>query len=146
MDNTIALQLRASIKKHEGFRRHGYRDSKGILTIGYGRNLEAIGISETEADIMLNDDIVNATAELYQFLPWTQQLDDARKAVLIEMTFNMGIEKLLTFNVGPDCFLAKVKEGKWEEAEQHGLNSLWAKEVGNRADDLMHVLVKGSFN
>lgn len=142
MDNTVALQMRASIKRHEDLRKKVYPDSKGIPTLGWGRNVRDVGISESEAEILLSNDIFNATADLYHFLPWTQQLEDVRKAVLIEMTFNMGIEKLLGFK----NFLADVKANNWESAEKNGLDSLWAKKVGNRADDLMHVLVKGSFS
>jgi len=141
MDNEIAIKLRDSIKRHEGFRSKMYLDSASIPTIGWGRNIRDVGISQSEADILLNNDIVNATAELYQFLPWTQQLDDVRKAVLVELNFNMGIEKLLQFKK----MLADLQAKDYLSAASEMLNSEWAREVGNRAHDLSYIMEKGSF-
>ena len=139
MDSQIALKLRASIKRHEGLKKFPYRDSVGKLTIGYGRNISDVGISETEADIMLNDDIVNATADLYRHYPWTQDLDDVRKAVLIEMSFNLGIGGLMEFR----NMLQHVQCGDYEIAAKDMLASDWAKQVGNRAHDLAFSMEKG---
>ncbi len=139
MDNNIALKLRESIKRHEGFKKLPYNDTRGNLTIGYGRNLRSVGISETEADIMLNDDIINATVELYRFIPWTQNLDDSRKAAFIELNFNMGIEKLLGFRK----MLDYAKENDWPNASKELLDSDWKAEVGNRANDIAYVLENG---
>jgi lysozyme len=140
MDQNIAQKLRESIKRHESFRPYPYLDTKGNLTIGYGRNLTLNRISETEGEILLGNDIINATAELYRFIPWTQDLEDARKAILIEMTFNMGIEKLLQFKK----MLEAIQNKDYELASQEMLNSTWHEEVGNRADDLAYAMQKGT--
>lgn len=142
MDSQIAVKLRASIKRHEGLKRFPYRDTQGKWTIGYGRNLTDVGISETEADIMLNDDIVNATAELYRFLPWAQDLDDIRKAVLIECVFNMGIEGLLTFRE----MLSSLKNNNYVLAAKQMLESKWASQVGTRANDLSYSIETGKMS
>jgi lysozyme len=140
MDSAIALKLRNRLKLHEGFRRFPYLDSKGNLTIGWGRNLKAVGVSETEAEIMLGDDVVNATAELYRALPWTQDLDDPRKCAFIELSFNMGVEKLLGFSKMIN--FAKAKE--WKEASAALLDSNWDKEVGsNRAQAIAYTIEFG---
>jgi len=139
MDNQVSLKLRASIKKHEGLKLKPYRDSKNILSIGWGRNLEQVGISESEAEILLSNDIANATYDLYHFLPWVQGIDDVSKAVLIEMCFNMGIENLLGFRE----FLEAVKMGDREKASKCMLDSLWANQVHGRSNDLAFSMEKG---
>jgi len=53
-----------------------YRDSVGKLTIGVGRNLDDVGISAEEADVLLANDIAKAQAELKQALPWTANRRD----------------------------------------------------------------------
>lgn len=42
----------ATLKRHEGFRKFPYRDSRGIWTVGYGINLEHRGF-DTEESLML---------------------------------------------------------------------------------------------
>ena len=49
--------LRSQLERHEGLRLKPYRDTVGKLTVGYGRNLEDVGISRDEADFMLDNDI-----------------------------------------------------------------------------------------
>lgn len=88
--------LEAQIKRHEGSgpRKHGrflpYKDSKGILSIGWGRNLQANGIRESEAQILLSNDIDDAIKECFAELPWFRNLDTVRQAVVTELMFNMG--------------------------------------------------------
>lgn len=139
MDANITQKLRDSIKRHEGFRKYPYIDTTGHTSIGFGRNLDVIGISETEADILLGNDIINATVELYKFLPIAQTIDDVRKAVLIEMSFNMGIEKMLQFK----GMIAALKIKDYKLAAEDMLNSLWAKQVHNRANDLAYAMETG---
>jgi len=139
MSPEIADKLRNSIKKHEGFRQYLYTDSTGNASIGYGRNLHAVGISITEADILLGDDITNATMELYRFLPLAQDLDDVRKAVLIEFTFNIGIEKVLQFR----AMIKALEEKDYKAAAAAMLDSEWAKQVHSRANDMSYSMETG---
>jgi len=132
MKSDISLKLKDSIKNDEGFRRFIYKDIKGNQTIGYGRNVAQVGVSELEAEILLSNDISNATMELYRFLPFAQSLDDIRKAALIELTFNVGIEKVIQFRKMIDA----LKNKDFELASNEMLDSEWAKEVGNRANKL----------
>ena len=49
-------------KDFEGLRLKPYRCSAGKLTIGYGRNLEDVGIDEKEASMMFERDWAQAEA------------------------------------------------------------------------------------
>jgi GH24 family phage-related lysozyme (muramidase) len=51
----ISDHLIQRIKIEEGFRRFPYFDIEGNITIGYGRNLRSVGISEEEAEILQGD-------------------------------------------------------------------------------------------
>ena len=53
--------LIAQLKRHEGFRAKPYQCSANKTTIGYGRNLQDVGITEGEAVSLLNNDIQIAT-------------------------------------------------------------------------------------
>jgi lysozyme len=74
-----------------------YKDSKGILTIGYGRNLDANGLRESEARILLDNDVDAAIKECFERFPWFRQLDTVRQAVVSELVFNMGMTTFLQF-------------------------------------------------
>ncbi len=134
-------ELKKSIKKHEGLQLKVYTCPAGKLTIGYGRNVEDRGITEKEANIMLENDILDMKLELEDRLPLFKYLDDVRQNVLIEMAFNIGIQGLLNFKKTLEYISVK----DYENASQEMLNSKWANQVGKRAITLSNLLKKGEF-
>ncbi len=129
MDAANQQRLRAELIRHEGLRLKPYRDSTGYLTIGTGRNLDAIGISQDENDLMLNNDIQRAEQTLNQYCPWWSALDAVRQRVLMNMCFNLGIAKLLLFTKT----LTAIQQGAYSQAADHMLHSKWAQQVKSRA-------------
>jgi lysozyme len=115
--------------KHEAFRLFPYTDTVGKLTIGVGRNLTDVGITNEEAMLLLTNDIKKAQDQLNIHLPWFSTAPDKVKLVLTDMAFNMGIGGLLQFK----NTLELIRTGKYEEASVAMLQSLWAKQVGYRA-------------
>lgn len=127
------------IKKHEGFVSHGYHDSLGNLTIGYGRLIDQKkkgGISKEEAEILLRHDINQAEDAANQFT-WYRKLDRKRQEVIIELIFNMGLPNLLTFKK----MIKALKEDDFQEAAYQLLDSKWHDQVGsNRANNLADII------
>lgn len=115
--------------------------SKGKLTIGIGRNLDDVGISEAEAELMNKNDTNIAELTLRNTFPWVNQLDPVRFAVLHAMTFNMGIARLKKFA----NTLTLIEEGDYNHAAIEMLNSLWAKQVGERAKRLAEQMRSGTW-
>lgn len=132
-------KLTKELTRDEGLRLKPYRDSVGVLTIGIGRNLDDVGISQAEAEFMLANDIEAVAADLDANLPWWRTLDEARQRVLANMTFNVGIVKLLTFK----NTLAKTQAGDYLGAAQGMMASLWARQVGPRAERLSIMMRDG---
>ena len=126
------MTLQDQLVRDEGLRLKPYKDSVGKLTIGIGRNLDDVGISKDEAMVLLSNDILAATKSLETAFPWTMALDEVRLAALINMTFNMGIGGLAKFK----NFLAACQQGNWTEARNQMLDSIWAEQVGARAQRL----------
>jgi lysozyme len=124
--------LADQLKRDEGLRKFPYKDTVGKSTIGYGRNLEDVGISEAEAETLLANDIAIATSQLEFHFPWTMSLDEARKGVLVNMAFNMGVAGVAQFR----DTLAKIQAGEYSAAAQAMLQSKWAEQVGARAQRL----------
>jgi lysozyme len=131
-------ELVASVKRHEGLRLKPYRDSVGLLTIGYGRNLDQVGITADEAERMLEGDLRRAYYEAAR-LPGWDGLTPARQAVMVEMAYNLGYPRLLRFSQA----LGAVEAGDYDEAARQMLASRWAAQVGLRATTLAEQMRKG---
>lgn len=123
----------------EDVKLHPYKDTKGFLTIGVGRNLTVDGISYDEAMILLKDDIESSTHDLDVNIPWWTQLDDVRQRVLADMCFNMGIEGLLGFHK----MLNYARTGEYDLAADEMANSEWNEEVKERARMLEQMMRTG---
>lgn len=134
-------KLKDSIKKHEGLQLKVYTCPAGKLTIGYGRNVEDRGITQKEANILLENDIFDIKLELEDKLPLFKFLDDVRQNVLVEMAFNLGIKGLLEFKKTLEYISVK----DYDNASKEMLNSKWANQVGKRAITLSNLLKKGEF-
>ena len=124
--------LRDQLLRDEGCRLKVYTDLVGKLTIGVGRNLEDKGISLAEAEMMLDNDIRDFTADVLVAIPWAVGLDEVRREALVNMAFNMGTQGLLGFKRA----LAALHRGDWATASEHMLESKWASQVGMRAERL----------
>jgi len=140
MEAKLMDRIKEQLIRHEGLRLKPYRCTAGRLTIGIGRNLDDCGISQSEAYIMLINDIMNCEKQLQSKIPDIYNgLDEVRKSVLLNMCFNLGINGLLGFK----NTLAFVKAGDWERAANNMLVSRWAKQVGRRAIELSELMRKG---
>lgn len=127
---------------HEGRKNTLYKDSLGYLTIGVGHLLDpTVGgkLPEQIIDALLDWDINEKTTELLSKLPWINALDDVRKAVLIDMAFNLGVSGLLRWPI----FLGQVAAGKYTEAAENMRQTKWASQVKSRADNLSKMMETG---
>lgn len=130
--------LQAELIRDEGLKLKPYRDTLGILTIGVGRNLDEVGISEREAKILLANDIVSVAGQLDKAIPWWVGLSDARQRALINMGF-MGVSRLLEFRK----MLSALESGDYETASREALESKWARQVGSRANRVALMILEG---
>lgn len=136
------------IKLHEGSRSHAYNDLSGKaivpngdarVTIGVGRNIDVRGgpgLRDSEIEHLLFNDIQEGARELEKTFPWFVPISDVRKAVLIDMRHNLGMERLLKF----EQTLKLIGIASYRSAATQMLKSLWAKQVGQRAERLAHMM------
>lgn len=131
----ITDSLVGRVKLHEGLRLMPYRCSAGKLTIGYGRNLDDVGISNEEAEYLLKHDLENAEKEAEK-LDCYKKLNQNRKDILIEMVFNLGYPRLCGFKK----MLSALDRGDYDGAANEMLDSKWARDVGERAKTLAYFM------
>ena len=131
-------QLMIELERDEARRAKPYKCSAGKLTIGVGRNLEDVGLSREEQDLLLKNDIKRAVkaAERYS---WYSGLTPARKRVIVNMIFNLGAPTFSKFKKT----IAYIRAGDYGNASIEMLDSQWAGQVGRRANRLSVMMKNG---
>lgn len=135
--NTQALQNQLVVD--EGVRLKPYTDTVGKLTIGVGRNLTDVGLSQEEAMTLLLNDIIKVCSQMDGTISWWRFMSDNRQQALANMCFNMGIKTLLTFK----DTLNHLHAQEYELASKTMLASKWATQVGQRAVRLSEMIKNG---
>ena len=132
------------IKKDEGCVLYAYDDHLGYATIGYGRLIDRRrdgGISQDEAEYLLKNDIAARLKALEKAIDFWNDLDEVRKAVLLNMSFQLGVDGLLKFK----NTLAYIEAGDYENAAAGMLNSKWALQTPNRAKRMAEQMRSGAW-
>jgi lysozyme len=137
------------IAKHEGRVNAQYLDSLGIPTIGIGHNCQAhplppgwtSPLSDAQVDQLFSQDLAITCAQMFRSLPWASSLDPVRQSVLVDMAFNMGLGALLGFK----HTLSLVESGDYAAAAAAMLESTWAVQVGQRAQENSAMMRSGQW-
>lgn len=136
------------VKRDEGLQLTAYPDpltGADPWTIGYGCTGPGIcqGVTWTsdKADQELTARLAQIEQELTAHFPWFSALTVPRQAGLMNMTYQMGLAGLSTFI----RFLECMRDGRYEEAETHLLNSLWARQTPVRARRVAHQISSGEW-
>lgn len=135
------------LKDHEGLALRPYRCTGSKLTIGYGRNLDANGISESEADFLLYNDVEARKKQIKKKYPWFKKLNKARQWVIINMVFNLGINNKKTLKSTTDILKDKFegRDRTFEDVANIMLAGKWATQVKGRARQLAQQMKTGEF-
>ncbi len=141
MNDNDRKRLCDQLQVDEGFRAKPYRDTVGKLTIGYGRNLDDIGISTEEARFMLDVDMKRAESAVLGAFPWYTALDGPRQAVIVNMAFNVGLGRLRKF----EQMIVALEKGDFAAAAREMLDSLWSRQVGERSTRLARQMQTGRY-
>ena len=129
-------RLRNTLIRHEGLKLLPYKCTAGKLTLGVGRNIEDRGISKETAMQMLDEDIEICLNELMERLNYFETLPTEVQETLVNLCFNMGISRLMKFQL----MLGAIQAGQYELAAKELLDSRYARQVGKRAEELADIL------
>lgn len=146
MEDTLRT-LEADLIRDEGLAYTPYKDTKGNWTIGVGHLIgphlygpyRGADWSPQKVAGQLRKDILEHNKVLYEALPWAATQPPFVRRVLENMAFNLGVTKLLGFT----NTLAFIKDGKYRQAASNMRKSLWAKQVGARAERLAVMMETG---
>ena len=136
MSNIVAL-----IEYEEGWRSKPYLCSENYPTIGYGFKIGPKGapinqyqfeISQSVGRQWLNEILADLQEKAFshsEIRAAVAACNDARKAVLISMCYQMGVSGLLKFRKA----LKAIAEQRWSDAKTEMLDSRWARQTQKRA-------------
>lgn len=141
----MRTELTRQLKGDEGVKAHAYQDHLGFWTIGIGRLVDqrklGSGLRPQEITFLLNNDIDDRIDQLGRRLPWFLDLDPARQGVLLNMSFQMGVDGLLGFK----NTLKLVERGDYAQAADNMLLSKWATQTPERARRMAEQMRSGQW-
>lgn len=131
------------IKRHEGFKNKIYKDTEGVLTVGWGHALQAgTEIPGPALELIFNADMDRVQMQYADLAEeYGLRLDPVRCAVLQDMLFNLGPGGVRKFRRMLDC----IKRGSYAEAAQEMMASSWSKQVGARSKELAEMMRTGKW-
>lgn len=141
------------IAVNEGLRLKPYQDSEGVWTIGYGYNMEANGIpawlarqiiegrpiTREQGAKLLIDEIANCISQARRIIPNFADIDRARQFVIVDMCYNLGATGFSRFT----STIAAIIAGRYGQAAKHMSDSLWYRQVGDRAKRNVRIMRSG---
>lgn len=131
--------LKQILIKHHGIRTHPYEDDSGVLSIGVGRNLDSKGLSLSEVDQLLTNDIQTSEAELSKSFDWFDRLNTPRRHALTTMHYTIGMKSLLKLRKT----LSFMSQNLFLEASEEMLDTKWADQEGQIALDISTMIKTG---
>ena len=134
----IDARIRAMIQRHEGYRPFLYYDTEGVLTAGYGHAFQEGGLIPREiSEALFRIDYDNAVRDFICLD--LENLDPVRQAVVIDMLYNLGRSRLMTFR----RTLTALRIGNYARAADDMVDSKWYHQVGTRAVELVEMMRSG---
>ena len=118
-----------------------YTCPAGKLTIGYGRNVEDFGLSEDEAQYLLNNDVKRVFYRLMDSFRWFVDLDHPRQIILINMCFQLGFTRFLKFKK----MLAAIEAKDYKTAAKEMKDSIWFTQTPQRVERLAKAMASGDY-
>ena len=125
------MSLLGDIKLEEGYRQFPYRCTEGKLTIGYGFNLDDVGLTEEECDLILNYRVSKLQAEVKGTLHDLKAPEEVWE-ILYHMAYQIGLNGLLRFK----NMLKALYDMDYKTAGIEMRDSLWYNQTRNRAERL----------
>ncbi|WP_323928622.1 glycoside hydrolase family protein [Aeromonas caviae] len=158
------LRIEQQLVIDEGSKLTIYKDTEGKYTIGIGHLISNNpNITRNQAIALLDKELNRSTqgtitpleqSNLFRkdlaavqkgitqasFYGVYKGLDPVRQSAIQNMVFNLGVAGTAKFKK----MFATLAKGDYESASKEGLNSLWARQVPNRAKRVMETLRTGS--
>ena len=139
-DNHLQL-AENTLNTDEGLVLTPYKDSKGIWTVGYGFNLQTTPMPRKVAVLWLTCIVEERDSALEAKFGYYKNLSDVRKAVLINMSYQLGMQGLMNFKKMHKALMVRDIENAVVEMK----DSRWYREFTDRANRLCFMMQFDSY-
>ena len=140
------------IQAHEGYSAKPYYDTEGVLTVGWGTNIQHMSVESFDClfvgalyaelckpenhALWLYERIEVAEIDAKKWLGADYDaLSPGQQEVVVEMAYNLGYPRLAGFKQ----LRQAIKRKDYERARAEMLDSRWARQVGKRANTLADI-------
>jgi lysozyme len=132
-------RIKRDIILSEGIRHTAYKDTLNNWTIGVGHLIKI-----PDEEYLIDKELTSLEVDQIFTTDLNQAIDDARKfidsneiheeafEIVIDMSFNLGLPKLMKFQKFRQALLAK----QYKIASMEMLDSLWSRQLPNRSKRL----------
>jgi len=128
--------IKTLLKRLEGLRLHPY-DDNGDQSIGYGRNLSSVGITEPEAAMLLDNDVNRCEQEVRGRYEYYDQLSEIRQTAVLSLAYQLGSSRHALFH----NHHAEMAKGNFVQAAKEIYpDSLYARQVPSRAEEIAKII------
>ena len=130
------MALIDEIKKHEGFRSTVYKCSEGFDTIGYGFAIKDLILDKAIAEMILDRKLKALTENINNKFDWFNESPQKVQDVVSNMCYQIGLSGFSKFKKT----IYYLETEQYEEAADEMLDSLWARQTPNRANELSNII------
>ena len=133
------MALIDDIKEHEGFSSVVYKCTAGYDTIGYGKRIKYLQVTEEQATEWLEEDLENLKYTLSTRYNWFLSAPQEVKDVVMNMNYQLGVSAFSKFKKT----IKYIANKDYQMASVEMLDSKWARDdTPRRAKELSDRLAK----
>ena len=133
------MALIDDIKKHEGFSSVVYKCTAGYDTIGYGKRIKYLQVTEEQATEWLEEDLENLKYTLSGKYDWFLPAPHEVRDVVMNMNYQLGVSAFSKFKKT----IKYIANKDYKMASVEMLDSKWARDdTPRRAKELSDRIAK----
>jgi lysozyme len=124
------------LKIHEGYKPKVYKCTAGVDTIGIGFAIKDLELSEDVCELILKEKLQALEERFEDKFDWFKTSPIEVRNVMLNMAYQLGFRGFCKFKKT----LSYLENAEWEKASKEMLDSRWAKQTPNRANELSEII------
>jgi lysozyme len=124
------------LKIHEGYKPKVYKCTAGVDTIGIGFAIKDLELSEDVCELILKEKLEVLEERFEKKFDWFKTSPIEVRNVMLNMAYQLGYSGFCKFKKT----LSYLEAADWENASKEMLDSRWAKQTPNRANELSEII------
>ena len=132
----IMKDIIEQLKIHEGYKPTVYKCTEGVDTIGIGFAIKDLHLSEEVCDLILKEKLEVLEERFESKFDWFSSSPVEVRNVMLNMAYQLGFRGFCKFKKT----LGYLEACDWDNASKEMLDSRWAKQTPNRANELSEII------